>query len=549
MRVGLALWLAIVFAPTAEAEDVLRTLQEAAVRDGASPAAHWGPDATRYSSWTTHTNRLIPVYTYGTLGAGEGVDLTDYTGENSVYRDPRRLMHLYGRDATDSVCDTAEYMDQTNIYNIQLAGLQAGKKYIFLVIFDGFDWQTARAAAIYRSGHVGYDSGRGTGLHLQDYTASGTAQFSWMVTSPFRDGTQVDVNLQKVFNPLGGLAGGYDPRLGGATPWETPSEPYYLTAAPSHGAVRHAYTDSASSASSMTSGIKTYNNSVNVDPLGRQHVTLAHRAQQAGYRVGVVTSVPISHATPAAAYAHNVHRDDYQDLTRDLLGLESVSHPRQALPGMDVVIGCGYGVVAKSDKPQGDNFVPGNVYVTDADLERSDVVNGGRYVVSVRTANEPGGARLRQAAERAAREGRRLFGYFGIAGNQDHVGGTLPYATANGDFRPVAGKDGKPIDYTPADLAENPTLAEMTAAALVVLEQSKTGFWLMVEAGEVDWANHENNLDSSIGAVLSGDAAVKVITDWVEQHSNWQESLMILTGDHGHYLVIDWPELLIGRPR
>ena len=73
------------------------------------------------------------------------------------------------------------------------------------------------------------------------------------------------------------------------------------------------------------------------------------------------------------------------------------------------------------------------------------------------------------------------------------------------------------------------------------------GFWLMVEAGDVDWANHDDNIDNSIGAVNSGDAAVKTITDWVERHSNWTESLMIVTADHGHYLVLERPELLTGK--
>ena len=41
----------------------------------------------------------------------------------------------------------------------------------------------------------------------------------------------------------------------------------------------------------------------------------------------------------------------------------------------------------------------------------------------------------------------------------------------------------------------------------------------MVEAGDVDWANHDNNLDNSIGAVNSGDDALRAVTDWVEAHA------------------------------
>jgi alkaline phosphatase len=80
-----------------------------------------------------------------------------------------------------------------------------------------------------------------------------------------------------------------------------------------------------------------------------------------------------------------------------------------------------------------------------------------------------------------------------------------------------------------------------------VLERNPRGFWLMIEAGDVDWANHDNNLDNSIGAVLSGDAAIKVVTDWVERHSNWGESLLIVTADHGHYLNVTRPDALCGR--
>ena len=88
----------------------------------------------------------------------------------------------------------------------------------------------------------------------------------------------------------------------------------------------------------------------------------------------------------------------------------------------------------------------------------------------------------------------------------------------------------------------------MTAAAITVLSRNPKGFWLMMEAGDVDWANHDNNIDNSIGAVLSGDAAVKTITDWVDRHSNWNESLLIVTADHGHYLVLEKPELLVESP-
>ena len=85
----------------------------------------------------------------------------------------------------------------------------------------------------------------------------------------------------------------------------------------------------------------------------------------------------------------------------------------------------------------------------------------------------------------------------------------------------------------------------MTAVALMLLSQNENGFWLLVESGDVDWANHGNNVDNSIGAVLSGDAAFKTITRWVELNDAWDETLLIVTADHGHYLVLDQPQELV----
>ncbi len=520
-------------------EDYLRNLQSTAVQNNHSEAAHWGYDPEKYTLWGSHSNRLIPVYTFGTCGTLGGVNLESYTGKNSPYRNEEAVRRIFGYLPDRTIAETADYLDQTNIYSLQRAAAASGKKHIFLVIFDGMDWQTTQAAAIYNSRKVSYHSGRGSGTHFQEYTAKGTTQFGFMVTSPHNEGTDVDVNKQQVLNVGGTIRGGYDPIRGGHTPWSPGNDPQYLIGLPRDAEFNHAYTDSSCSASSMAAGIKSYNGAVNVDPFGRPVRTIAHELQSQGWAVGIVTSVPFSHATPAAAYAQNVDRDDYQDLSRDLLGLPSITHSPQPLPGMDVVIGCGYGVEIQSDMQQGTNFVAGNKYLTQEDLHTIDVGNGGKYVVAQRTAGISGAAGMLIAAAHAVCDGQRLFAFYGVPD------GNLPFQTADGDFQPAPGRTGRAVAYTQEDIAENPTLAEMTAAAISVVEHDPQGFWLMVEAGDVDWGNHDNNLDTSIGAVNSGDAAVKVITDWVECASNWQDALVIVTADHGHYLVLDNPELLI----
>ena len=523
------------------ANDLVYELQTQAIQDGKADVAQWGWQANKYMLWSTHSNRLIPVYTFGTKASGEGVDLADYSGENSPYRSPAAIRKIYGRIPAGTYNPAADYFDQTNIYDIQLAALRLGKRHIFLVIFDGMDWQTTQAAAIWKSQKLDYDCGRGAGLHFQDYNASGTSQFGMMVTSSYANALSKNINSQKVTRPDAIQFGGYSAETGGPFPWSRPIEGVYLIGKSKNKELQHAYTDSASSATSMTTGYKSYNRAINVSPEGSQLTTIAHQVQRAGWKVGAVTSVQISHATPAASFAHNVSRNDYQDLTRDLLGLPSISHPQQATTGLDVLIGCGYGVTRNLDSGQGKNFILGNRFLTEKDRLTIDSRSGGKYTVAMRTAGQSGSDLLKLKADDAIEQNQRLFGFFGTQY------GHLPYQTADGKFNPPIGRKKKTEEYSEADLLENPTLSDFTEQAIRVLSHEDSPFWLMVEAGDVDWANHDNNLDCSIGAVLSGDAAVKTITDWVEKNSNWQESLLIVTADHGHYLVLKRPELLLKK--
>jgi len=174
------------------------------------------------------------------------------------------------------------------------------------------------------------------------------------------------------------------------------------------------------------------------------------------------------------------------------------------------------------------------------------VTNGGRYRVVERTPGRRGADVLAAAARDAVAGQLRLFGFFGADL------GHLPFRTADGDFNPAGvakmepeaaalrKKYGGTISYSPADIAENPTLADMAVAALDVLS-SRGPFWLMVEAGEVDWASHANNIDTAIGAVTSGDAAFRAIVGWIERHGGWTDTVVIVTSDHGHLFVLTDP--------
>jgi alkaline phosphatase len=534
--------LITVSAEPPEATDVIRNLQREAEETGKASWGHWGDNPDRYVTWSNHSNRLIPVYTFG-------IGLESVAGPKSIYRDEARLRDLYGSLPDHTLNADAAYFDQTDIYRLQLAAADAGKKYIVLMVFDGLDWTMTRTAAIATTGRIAYSEGRGTGFGFQD-ERRGPTDFGFFVTSPANDGTKVDVDAQAVKNPGGTKQGGYDVLRGGATPWAVRPNLTYLIGRDRERP--HAYTDSAASATSLCSGRKTYNDSINVGPQGERFEPVARLLQKRGYAVGAVSSVPVPHATPACSYANNVSRDDYQDITRDMLGEPSVAHP-VPLPGLDVVIGAGFGVTADDDsRQQGRNYEPGNKYAAASTLTAIDAASGGRYRVAMKTAGRPGADVLAEAAGDARERNLRLFGFFGTAE------GNLPFRTADGDFDPGQGnpeapddadgdrlrkKYGSHIHYSKADIEENPTLADMTRAALDVLG-SRERFWLMVEAGDVDWASHANNIDTAIGAVQSGDAAFRAVIDWIEKHDAWDDAAVIVTSDHGHLFVLTDPTVL-----
>ena len=533
-------------AVAARPADRFARLQWEATHTGSAPWGHWGDQPRQYISWSNHSNRLVPVYTFG-------IGLDGVAGEKSPYRNEARLRKIYGRLPDHTFNPEAEYFDQTDVHAIQAAAAAAGKRRIILMVFDGMDWTTTRTAAIALSGKVAYDAGRGTGLSFQDYAGAPTS-FGFCCTSPANDGTKVDVDAQALKNPGGDKNGGYDASMGGTTPWDAAAQPAYLIGRDRYRP--HAVCDSAASATAFCAGRKTYNDAINVDPAGEQLEPIARTLQKQGWAVGAVTSVPIPHATPACAYANNVSRDDYQDILRDMVGVRSVSHRGEPLPGLDVVIGCGIGVSDPDDRDdQGANYEPPLKYAAISTLREIDAAAGGGYKFALRTAGRKGAEVLAEGARQAIAGDRRLFGWFGTRE------GNLPLATADGGYDPVIVSDegrkklfalgeqsglglkySQPIQYTQADIDENPTLAEMAVAALDVLAAKEKPFWLMVEAGDVDWASHGNDIDAAIGAVKSGDDAFRAITDWVEAHGGWDDTAVIVTSDHGHMFVLEKPE-------
>jgi alkaline phosphatase len=80
---------------------------------------------------------------------------------------------------------------------------------------------------------------------------------------------------------------------------------------------------------------------------------------------------------------------------------------------------------------------------------------------------------------------------------------------------------------------DEPTLPQMTAAALEILEKDHDGFFLLVEGSQIDWAGHDNNLAYQISETLAFDEAVKVVLDWInEEQRRKLDTLVIIAPDH-----------------
>jgi hypothetical protein len=82
----------------------------------------------------------------------------------------------------------------------------------------------------------------------------------------------------------------------------------------------------------------------------------------------------------------------------------------------------------------------------------------------------------------------------------------------------------------------------MTRASLNVLDANLNGFTLMIEGGAVDWAGHDNGAGRIIEEQYDFDRSVKAVVKWIEKKSSWDETLLIVTGDHecGYFVGPDF---------
>jgi len=264
-------------------------------------------------------------------------------------------------------------------------------------------------------------------------------------------------------------------------------------------------TDSAAAATALATGHKTANGMIAMSPTGQALETVLERAESMGMMTGIVTTVPVSHATPAAFAAHSGSRAEYAVIANDMF-LKS---------GLDVLMGCG--------NPEYDNSGA-----------RRQAPDYGWIPQSLWAALESGTAANDRDADgvsdpwkliRDAEEFRALV----EAGAFAHVAGIPEVADTLQEKR---GGDAKADAFTEPFTATVPSLAEMALGALNLLLKGQNGFALVVEGGAIDWANHANESGRMIEEYEGFEDAVEAVLDWVAADPNRWDALVIVTADH-----------------
>ncbi len=288
--------------------------------------------------------------------------------------------------------------------------------------------------------------------------------------------------------------------------------------------------DSAGTMTAMMSGIKTDVGVIGVDEdiergdcgtvAGNELVTALELAEIAGKSTGIISTARITHATPAATYAKSADRnwEDVSDMPEaavtsgctdiadQLIKFEANLEAKfdgVDVDGIEVVMGGGRRHFLPRDpafnSPDASSSTEGDrTDGRDLTAEWQDLYTNGVYVF-----DQSGFDGLDTETT------ERVFALF----NESH----MQYEADRGN-----------------DIAGEPSVAEMTSAAIKVLDNNDEGFFLMVESGRIDHAHHAGNAYGALHDTIAFAEAVAA----ADELTNDEDTLIIVTADHGHVFTI-----------
>ena len=263
--------------------------------------------------------------------------------------------------------------------------------------------------------------------------------------------------------------------------------PYYGTCT-THSADRNV-TCSSAAGTAIACGEKANNGTVGINKDTVKIYSVAHELHKDGYNVGIISTVPLNHATPSAFYAHNVSRGNGYEISQDI-------------PSSEYEYFAGAGFLEFKGKE-------GNDVATDVFLEENGYVVG--YGVEEFLSKSEG-------KEKAI-------------------------------FCQASNKAESADNYvSDAKEAEDVSLAKMLELGMDFIGTEEP-FFFMCEGGTIDWAAHDNRTMSMVTDVISFDEAIKVAYEFYLKHKD--ETLIVVTADHetggltlgAGSTTINWDEL------
>jgi alkaline phosphatase len=235
---------------------------------------------------------------------------------------------------------------------------------------------------------------------------------------------------------------------------------------------------------------------------GTPVATILELAKAKGKAVGAITTTELTHATPAATYAHICHRDAQYAIAA------------QAVPGgagFNTALGDGVDVLMGGGR---NHFTPFDA--TTNPRGRAD----GRNLLAELAAK--GYTVAATKTEMAAAPNNKKF--IGLYSSKSHLEYELDRTAT-----PPLGEG-----------AMQPSLAEMTAKAIDILSQNPNGFFLMVEGGRIDHALHATNAKRALVDTVAFDDAIKAALDKMKAvDPTLSNTLIVVTADHDHTMTFN----------